>query len=48
MSDLATPGDDYHHFFLADGIHIGTVAQGLIADAFIGAIDAKFGAGSRR
>jgi hypothetical protein len=44
MIDLATPGDDDHHFFLADGIHIGTVAQGLIADAFIGAIDAKFGA----
>jgi hypothetical protein len=42
--ELATPGDDYHHFFLADGIHTGTVAQGLIADAFIGAIDSKFGA----
>lgn len=42
--DLATPGDDYHHAFLADGIHVGTVVQGVIADAFIKAIDAKFGA----
>jgi len=42
--DLTTPGDDYHHFFLADGIHIGTVGQGLIADAFLEAIDTHFNA----
>jgi hypothetical protein len=43
--DLRTPGDDYHHFFLADGIHVGTVGQGVIADTFIAAVDARFGAG---
>ena len=31
--------------FLGDFIHIGTVAQGIIANTFISAIDAKFGAG---
>jgi hypothetical protein len=41
---LTTPGDDYHDFFLADGLHIGTIGQGLIADAFINAVDTKFGA----
>jgi hypothetical protein len=43
--DLSTPGDDYHHFFLADGIHTGTVAQGLIANAFVSTLDTAFGAG---
>jgi hypothetical protein len=42
--DLSTPGDDYHHFFLADGIHVGTVGQGLIANEFITALDTSFGA----
>ncbi len=42
--DLTTPGDNYHDFFLADGIHVGTVVQGIIADAFINAIDSRFGA----
>ena len=42
---LATPGDNYHDFFLADGLHIGTVGQGLIANDFVDAIDADFGAG---
>ena len=42
--DLTTPGDNYHHFFLADGVHVGTVVQGIIAEAFISAVDAKFGA----
>ncbi|MDR3634076.1 MAG: SGNH/GDSL hydrolase family protein [Isosphaeraceae bacterium] len=41
---LTTPGNDYHDFFLADGLHVGTVGQGLIADAFVNAIDTKFGA----
>ena len=43
--DLARPGDGYHHFFLADGIHVGTVGQGIIAEAFVKAVDAMFGAG---
>ena len=42
--NLLTPGNDYHDFFLADGIHPGTVAQGTIADLFSLAIDTKFGA----
>jgi hypothetical protein len=37
--DLATPGDEYHHFILADKTHPGTVAQGEIANAFINAVD---------
>lgn len=42
--DIRTPGDDYHHIFLADGIHVGTVVQGVIADTFLAAIHSKFGA----
>jgi hypothetical protein len=38
-----TTGDDYHNFFLADGIHIGTVAQGIIADLFALAVDTQLG-----
>ncbi|WP_165226984.1 SGNH/GDSL hydrolase family protein [Aquisphaera insulae] len=41
--DLTTPGNDYHHFFLSDQIHVGTVGQGLIANAFVNAVDARFG-----
>jgi len=41
---LTTPGDNYHDFYLADGLHIGTVAQGSLADLFVEAIDNKFGA----
>jgi hypothetical protein len=41
---LATAGDNYHDFFLADGLHIGTVGQGLIANDFITAIDTHYGA----
>lgn len=40
---LTTVGDDYHNFFLADGIHPGTVGQGVIADTFVESIDNKFG-----
>ncbi|MCA1686096.1 MAG: hypothetical protein LC745_08950, partial [Planctomycetia bacterium] len=40
---LINPSDDYHSFFLADQLHVGTVAQGIIADTFVQAIDAKFG-----
>jgi lysophospholipase L1-like esterase len=42
--DLGRAGDGFHHFFLADGIHAGTVGQGLIAEGFVQAVDAKFGA----
>jgi phospholipase/lecithinase/hemolysin len=42
--NLVTPGDSPSHFFLADGIHIGTVGQGLIANMFISAVDTSFGA----
>jgi phospholipase/lecithinase/hemolysin len=41
---LTTTADNYHNFFLADGLHIGTVGQALIANDFIMAIDADFGA----
>jgi hypothetical protein len=40
---LTTVGDDYHNFFLADGIHIGTIGQGIIADEFALAVDSHFG-----
>lgn len=42
--NLLIPSDDYHSFFLGDLIHVGTVAQGIIADEFALAIDQKFGA----
>ena len=42
--DPITPGDDYHHFILADNIHVGTVGQGIISELFAQAIDQKFGA----
>jgi hypothetical protein len=42
--DLITPSDEWHHFFLADTIHVGTVGQGIIADEFALSIDQKFGA----
>jgi hypothetical protein len=41
---LTTANNNYHSFFLADGIHIGTVGQGIIADLFVNAVDSKFGA----
>jgi phospholipase/lecithinase/hemolysin len=45
--NLLTPGDDFHDFFLADGIHLGTIGQSIIADLFAEAIDTKFGANLR-
>jgi hypothetical protein len=42
--NLVTPGDNYHDFFVGDGIHIGTIGQGIIADTFIQAVDTTFGA----
>jgi hypothetical protein len=41
--DLAGVGNDYHDFFLADGLHPGTVAQGIIADLFLNAFKEHFG-----
>ncbi|MDB5353218.1 MAG: phospholipase/lecithinase/hemolysin [Planctomycetota bacterium] len=43
--DLKTPSDDYRHFFLADGVHIGTVAQALLANLFIQTMNSSFNAG---
>jgi hypothetical protein len=40
---LTTAGNDYHDFFLADGIHIGTIGQGIIADEFALTVDSHFG-----
>ena len=42
---LTTIGDDYHNFFLADGIHPGTVAQTIIADTIVQTLDAKWNIG---
>ncbi|HEV3163009.1 MAG TPA: SGNH/GDSL hydrolase family protein [Isosphaeraceae bacterium] len=43
--NLTTIGNDFHDFFLADGIHVGTIGHGIIADDFLTAIDTQFGAG---
>lgn len=43
--DTVDPGDEYHHLFLADGLHLGTVGQGFLADGFISAVDSKFNTG---
>jgi lysophospholipase L1-like esterase len=40
-------GDDYHDFILADGLHPGTIAQGIIANTMVSVLDAKFDAGIR-
>ncbi len=42
---LTTASNNYHSFFLADGLHVGTVGQGIIANTIVAALDAKFGAG---
>jgi hypothetical protein len=42
--NVGGPGDDVHHLFLADRMHFGTVFQGMIANAFVEAVDAAFGA----
>lgn len=42
--DLVNPGNAPRNFFLADGLHVGTIGQGLIADAFLAAIRTEFGA----
>ena len=42
---LTTTGDEYHHFFLADGIHIGTVAQAGLANLIVQTLDSHYNAG---
>jgi hypothetical protein len=41
--DVTQPSDNFRHLFLADGIHIGTIGQGLLADLFLRTIDTQFG-----
>lgn len=41
---LTTVGDEWHNFFLADGIHPGTVGQTLLANTIVQTIDANWGA----
>jgi hypothetical protein len=43
--NVTTPGDQYNDLFLADGLHLGTVGQGLLANAFVAAADTHFNAG---
>jgi lysophospholipase L1-like esterase len=40
---LTTASDDYHSFFLADGLHVGSIGQGQIANTVVQAINQKFG-----
>lgn len=37
-------GNNFHNLFLADGIHTGTVGQGILANLFVDAFDREFGA----
>jgi len=41
--DRDIPSNEPHHLFLADGIHGGTIAQGLLANTFIKAVNKEFG-----
>jgi phospholipase/lecithinase/hemolysin len=43
--DRRRPANDLDHFFLADVRHPGTLGQGLMARAFVEAVNARFGAG---
>jgi lysophospholipase L1-like esterase len=36
------PGNDVDHLFLADGRHLGTVGQGLMARLFVATLNARF------
>lgn len=45
--NVKTPGNSYRNFFLADGIHLGTIGQGIIASDFISAINVHFHANVR-
>jgi lysophospholipase L1-like esterase len=39
------PADAPNHFFLADGVHMGTIAQGFVADLFVKTMNSAFNAG---
>lgn len=41
--DVVTPSNEIDHLFLADGIHIGTVAQGLLANLIATTLNDNFG-----
>jgi len=43
--DLSTRSEDPHSFFLSDGIHPGSVPQGLLANAFMHAVNVAYGGG---
>jgi lysophospholipase L1-like esterase len=40
--DARTPGNDPTDLYLADGVHIGTVGQGLVANLFVSTVDTAF------
>jgi phospholipase/lecithinase/hemolysin len=40
-------GDNINHLFLADGMHYGTVLQGLLANVFVQAMDTTLGSNIR-
>jgi lysophospholipase L1-like esterase len=42
--DRRSPANDLDHFFLADVRHAGTLGQGLMAQLFVEAVNARFGA----
>jgi len=39
----ASTGDDPDHFFLADGRHLGTIGQGILARLIVDTLNARFG-----
>ncbi len=41
--NVTKAGDNPHDLFLADGLHLGTVGQALLANVFINTIDNSFG-----
>jgi hypothetical protein len=43
--NAVVPGENYHNLFLGDGLHLGTVAQGIVANTILAAADTKFAAG---
>jgi hypothetical protein len=43
--NAVVPSENYHSLVLGDGLHLGTVAQGVVANTILAAADAKFGAG---
>src|SRR5205823_3841623 len=45
--DVRMPSNDPHSLYLADGVHIGTVGQGLVANLFVQTLDSAFNAGIR-